>query len=129
VPFATYNLTPEEQEAYLDLIHEFWPWNYYGMEAWEINDNMADILTTMVETIADCSQGFAIVNIMVDLINSKYQGKFPNTKKAWRDFIKNHSDMIAQALGILRYNRNYRPCVDTAAWHWKSPFDIAYWDY
>jgi|GEM_PF-610649 len=128
-PFATYSLTPEEQAGYLAFIKMFWPWVYNNMEPWEINDEMAAIINTMIEVVADCSQGLASVQILTEFLFDVITGKIPRTAEDWKNFIKEHYDVIAQAFGNMRYNRKYIACINVTAANWRSTFEMAYWNY
>jgi len=129
VPFATYSLTPAQQAYYLALIKAFWPGPYDYMQPWEVSDEMAQIINSMLEAVANCSQGIAAVEVFTNLIFEFIQGDFPKTPKEWYDFIEDNFDPIIQAIGGNRYNRKYMICLNSVAWYWRSTFDIVYWDY
>jgi len=128
-PFATYSLTPEEQAAYLALIQEFWPGVYDNMQPWEINDEMADVINTMVETIANCSQGLAAVNSFVGAVKTFRDTSGLLNPKKWATFIRKYKQDLLQGLGILRYNRRHGHCVTVASANWRSTFEMAYGQY
>jgi len=129
VPFATYSLTPAQQAYYLALIKAFWPGPYDNMQPWEVSDDMAQIINSMLEAVANCSQGIAAVEVFTQLIFEFIQGDFPKTPDDWYDFIEEHFDTIIQAIGGNRYNRKYMACLNSVAWYWRSTFDMTYWDY
>jgi len=128
-PFATYSLTPEEQVAYLAFIQMFWPGTFDYMQPWEVSDEMAAIINTMIETVADCSQGLASVQILTEFLFDVIGAKKPKTSEEWEDFIEEHYEIIAQAFGNMRYNRKYRACINVTSANWRSTFEMLYWDY
>jgi len=128
-PFATYSLTPEEQAAYLAFIQMFWPGTYDYMQPWEVSDEMAAIINTMIETVADCSRGLASVQILTEFLFDVIGAKKPKTVEDWKEFIKEHYEIIAQAFGQMRYNRKYRACINVTAANWRSTFEMTYWGY
>jgi len=128
-PFATYSISPEEQAAYLALIQEFWPGVYDDMQPWEINDEMADVINTMVETIADCSQGLATVNSFVGAVKTFRDTSGLLNPNKWAKFIKNYKDDLLQGLGLLRYNRRHKHCITVASANWRTTFEMAYGQY
>jgi len=128
-PFATYSLTSEQQAYYLSLIQLFWPGTYAYMQAWEVSDEMAQIINAMIEAVANCSQGIAAVQVFTQLVFDFIQGDFPKTPEDWYYFIEENFDVISQALGNNRYNRKYMACLNSVAWYWRSTFEMTYLDY
>jgi len=128
-PYATYSLTPEEQEAYLAIIKALWPWNYSNMQANEVNDAMADIINKMLWEISNCSKAMVGVHIIAIIYSHFISGGTIKSLDDLKDFIEDNDDAIVGMINVIRGNMWYRTCADTAAWIWKSPFEIAYGDY
>jgi len=36
---------------------------------------------------------------------------------------------VKNLINIVLENSSYKVCVNTAAWQWRTPLDLAYWDY
>jgi len=124
MPFSIYTLTPEEKAVYLALIQQFWPWNYSGMQASEINNAMAGIINTMLEEINQCSRGLAAMEILTNFITGG-----PKNPKDWAKFIRENHEAIGQVLGQVHKSRMYRACINVAAASHRSDFDMAYFGF
>jgi len=128
-PYAAYSLTPEQQEAYLKIIKAFWPYNYSSMQAYEVNDEMADIIDKMLWEVSNCSTALTSVH-MITLIYSHFLSMGTiKTVLELAEFIYDNQEDIVGMIDVIRGNVWYRTCANNAAWIWKSPFDIAYGDY
>jgi len=135
-PFATYSLTPEQQAAYLLLIKKIWPWVYDDMEAWEVNDEMAEIVSIVLEEIANCSKAMvypqALAFFYDYLINRRIErilNGISGVTLIYPEFISTGNSSIFAIINLVDNNRYYKSCVYTAAWQWRSAFEIAYGNY
>jgi len=128
-PHVKYSLSYEEQQAYLELIQEFWPWNYYNLPPEKISDDMAEIVNTMVAEIANCSQGLETIYRGVKVTMRFMMGGIPRSLMEWANFIvKNRNDLM-KTFGIMKTNKRHQMCINSTAWYWKTPFEISYRDY
>jgi len=128
-PYATYSLTPEEQAAYLAIIQALWPYNYGSMQAHEVNDAMAEIINKMLWEISKCSKAMVGLHMATIIYSHFLSMGSIKTVLELAEFIYDYQDDIVGMIDVIRGNMWYRTCTDTAAWIWKSPFDIAYGDY
>jgi len=70
-PFSTWTMTADQQHAYLLTIQKIWPWLFNNAQAWEVNDEMAEIVDIVLEEIADCSKAMFFVSLTVDTLHQE----------------------------------------------------------
>jgi|GEM_PF-1498710 len=136
-PFATWSLTADQQNAYLLTIKKIWPLGFGGVQALEVNDAMAEIVDIVLEEIATCSEAMYLVNLTFDslrqdLILRKVARALGQTVY-WLynaySTISDISDAVNGWIDVTSGNSSYKVCVNTAAWQWRTPLELAYWDY
>jgi len=134
-PFATYTLTYEQQVEYLSLIQKIWPWNYSYMQPWEVNDAMADVVNIVMEEIISCSQAMPYIQFVADVYTfflerrAERGGSYQWAISLYADHVKDNISDIFTTIDLVEGLTTYKSCVNTAAWYWRSPFEMAYWDY
>jgi len=136
-PFSTWTMTADQQNAYLLTIQKIWPWVFDGVEAWEVNDEMAEIVDIVLEEIADCSKAMFFVNITVDALHQELvlrkvaRALGQTVYWLYKHVYSNIStyNTVENLIDVVSENSQYKICVNTAAWQWRTPMDMAYWDY
>jgi len=136
-PFATWTMTADQQHAYLLTIQKIWPWVFDGVQAWEVNDEMAEIVDIVLEEIADCSKAMFFVDLAVDTLHQELVlRKVARALRQTVYWLYNHVYSpistyytVQDLIDDVFENSNYKICVNTAAWQWRTPMDLAYWDY
>jgi len=136
-PFATWTMTEDQQYAYLLTIQKIWPWVFDSVQAWEVNDEMAEIVDIVLEEIADCSQAMFFIDFTVDTLHQELilrrAARALGQTVYWLytyvySPISNYKT-VKNLIDVIYENSSYRVCVNTAAWQWRTPMDLAYWDY
>jgi len=127
--FSTYSLTPEEQGLYLSLIQQFWPGVYDNMQPWEINDDMADVINSMLTEIIYCSQAMSTVHGLSKALTKFLTGGMPKTIGSWAKFVWKRATEISDAMNKIQTNRMYRSCITVASANWRTEFEMAYGQY
>lgn len=112
-------LTPEMRQGYIDVIHKIWPNVLDRYTANDVTDEVADIMDTVLNSIVSCSEAMALIH---ELYEDFYM---PFKINKWRTLIKETIDVFSDWLDALEENRQYKVCVTTAAWQWRSVIEMA----
>ncbi|GHI01969.1 hypothetical protein AQI88_17495 [Streptomyces cellostaticus] len=102
--------TPEEQEHLREVAGAIWPPELAA--GWNMNADVADVLSTATGEILKCSEAFALVPRPPGFLPG--MGYLVGYWKNLRDYFL-----------VVKENRTYRACVVTAAANYRSPIEIA----
>ncbi|MFD8236206.1 hypothetical protein ACFV20_30540 [Streptomyces sp. NPDC059696] len=102
--------TPEEQEKLREVAGAIWSPTLAA--GWNMNADVADVLSTATGEILRCSQAFALVPRPPGFVPGL--GYLVNYWKNLRDYFL-----------AVKDNRTYRACVVTAAANYRSPIEMA----
>ncbi|MCF1648724.1 MULTISPECIES: hypothetical protein [Streptomyces] len=102
--------TPEEQEKLREVAGAIWSPTLAA--GWNMNADVADILSTATGEILRCSEAFALV--------PRPPGFVPGL-----GYLVSYGKNLREYFLAVKNNRTYRACVVTAAANYRSPIEIA----
>ncbi|MGZ9928973.1 hypothetical protein ACXNSR_03685 [Streptomyces sp. NC-S4] len=102
--------TPEEQERLREIAGSIWTPQLAA--GWNMNAEVADVLSEVTGGILKCSEAFALV--------PRPPGFVPGL-----GYLRQYWKQIRDYFLVVRENRTYRACVVSAAAHYRSIIEMA----
>ncbi|MFE6834298.1 hypothetical protein ACFVFI_05565 [Streptomyces sp. NPDC057705] len=102
--------TPEEQERLREIAGSVW--TPEPAAGWNMNADVADVLSEVTGGILKCSEAFALV--------PRPPGFVPGLA-----YLRQYWKQIRDYFLVVRENRTYRACVVSAAAHYRSIIEMA----
>ncbi|MGW7031389.1 hypothetical protein ACWGFX_30045 [Streptomyces xanthophaeus] len=102
--------TPEEQERLREIAGSIWTPQLAA--GWNMNAEVADVLSEVTGGILKCSEAFALV--------PRPPGFVPGLS-----YLRQYWKQIKDYFLVVRENRTYRACVVSAAAHYRSIIEMA----
>ncbi|MFI1279526.1 MULTISPECIES: hypothetical protein [unclassified Streptomyces] len=102
--------TPEEQERLREIAGSIWTPELAA--GWNMNAEVADVLSEVTGGILKCSEAFALV--------PRPPGFVPGLS-----YLRQYWKQIRDYFLVVRDNRTYRACVVSAAAHYRSIIEMA----
>ncbi|MEU9088122.1 hypothetical protein [Streptomyces sp. NPDC048357] len=110
VPVIASDPTPEEQERLREIAASIWTPELAA--GWNMNAEVADVLSEVTGGILKCSEAFALV--------PRPPGFVPGL-----GYLRQYWKQIRDYFLVVRDNRTYRACVVSAAAHYRSIIEMA----
>lgn len=102
--------TPEEQEQLREIAASIWTPQLAA--GWNMNAEVADVLSEVTGGILKCSEAFALV--------PRPPGFVPGLS-----YLRQYWKQIRDYFLVVKENRTYRACVVSAAAHYRSIIEMA----
>ncbi|MBP2328500.1 hypothetical protein JOF56_008885 [Kibdelosporangium banguiense] len=102
--------TPEEQEALRSVAAAIWTPELAA--GWNMNNDVADVLSRATQAILRCSEAFALV--------PKPPGFIPGLS-----YLVKYARNLVDYFSAVRGNRTYRACVVTTALNYRTEIELA----
>ncbi|WP_412075037.1 hypothetical protein ACLF6K_02865 [Streptomyces xanthophaeus] len=102
--------TPEEQERLREIAASIWTPQLAA--GWNMNAEVADVLSEVTGGILKCSEAFALV--------PRPPGFVPGLS-----YLRQYWKQIRDYFLVVKENRTYRACVVSAAAHYRSIIEMA----
>ncbi|GGV37302.1 hypothetical protein [Streptomyces spectabilis] len=107
VPFGS--LPPEEQEQLRQIAAAIWPDQAAG---WDMNTDVADVLSQATGEILRCSEAFALV-------------PRPPAFLPGLSYLRNYWKQLRDYFLVVKENRTYRICVVNVARNYRTAMEMA----
>lgn len=102
--------TPEEQEGLRQVAGAIW--NPQLAAGWNMNSDVADVLSTATGEILRCSEAFALVPRPPAFVPGLF-------------YLATYALRLRDYFLAVKDNRTYRACVNTAAANYRTPIELA----